>query len=158
MPFPVSFDDRIPKIKNRLSLPLFVFGVDADHPHHAFAVDDLALVAHFFYWSTDFHLNNPQDLPSLESLWLLFISVSNPSAVQIVGRQLNQDPIPGKNPDKMLTHLAGNMRQHLMLVVFQLNPKHSVRQSLKDLSHNFYSLFLCHIRSERILPVPTNCK
>jgi hypothetical protein len=30
-----------------LSLALFVFRVDADHPHHAFAVDDLALVANF---------------------------------------------------------------------------------------------------------------
>jgi hypothetical protein len=32
-----------------LSLPLFVFRVDANHPHHALAMNDLALVAHFFY-------------------------------------------------------------------------------------------------------------
>jgi len=32
-----------------LSLPLFVFGVNTDHPHHALAMNDLALVAHFFY-------------------------------------------------------------------------------------------------------------
>jgi hypothetical protein len=38
-----------PKSKNRLSLPLFMFGVDANHPHHSLAVDDLALVAHFLY-------------------------------------------------------------------------------------------------------------
>jgi len=37
-----------------------MFGVDANHPHYAFAVDDLALVTHFLYRSTDFHLNNPQ--------------------------------------------------------------------------------------------------
>jgi hypothetical protein len=48
------------QIENRLSLPLFMFGVYANHPHHTFAMDDLALVAHFFYGSTDFHLNNPQ--------------------------------------------------------------------------------------------------
>jgi len=28
-----------------LSLPLLVLGVDADHPHHSPAVDDLALIA-----------------------------------------------------------------------------------------------------------------
>jgi hypothetical protein len=31
--------------QKRLSLPLLVFGVDADHPHYSLAVDDLALVA-----------------------------------------------------------------------------------------------------------------
>jgi hypothetical protein len=36
-------------IPNLLSLPLFVFGVDANHPHHALAMDDFALVAHLFY-------------------------------------------------------------------------------------------------------------
>jgi hypothetical protein len=32
-----------------LSLSLFVFGINADHSHHAFAMDDLALVAHLLY-------------------------------------------------------------------------------------------------------------
>jgi hypothetical protein len=31
-----------------LSLPLFMLRVGADHTHHAFAVDDLAVIAHFF--------------------------------------------------------------------------------------------------------------
>jgi hypothetical protein len=31
-----------------LSLTLFMFWVDANHPHHAFAVDQLALVTDFF--------------------------------------------------------------------------------------------------------------
>jgi hypothetical protein len=35
--------------QSQLPLPLLVFGVDADHPHHSFAVDDLALVANFLY-------------------------------------------------------------------------------------------------------------
>jgi hypothetical protein len=38
-----------PKSKIGLSLSLFMFGVDANHSHHTFAMDDLALVAHFFY-------------------------------------------------------------------------------------------------------------
>jgi len=36
------------KIGNALSLPLFVFRVYTNHPHHALAMNDLALVAHFF--------------------------------------------------------------------------------------------------------------
>jgi hypothetical protein len=32
-----------------LSLSLFMFGIRADHPHHALAVDDFALVAHLLY-------------------------------------------------------------------------------------------------------------
>jgi len=47
--FLLPFGNRKPKNRNKLSLPLFMFGVDANHPHYAFAVDDLALVAHFFY-------------------------------------------------------------------------------------------------------------
>ena len=35
-----------------------------------------------------------------------------------------------------------------MLAVFQLDPKHSVRQSLQHLCHDFYSFFLRHILSE----------
>jgi len=31
--------------------------VRADHPHHAFALDDLALVADFAYGSLYFHVN-----------------------------------------------------------------------------------------------------
>jgi hypothetical protein len=127
------------KSKIDLSLPLFMLRIDANHSHHALAVNDFALVTHLFYGSTDFHL-------------------SNSAPVQIVWGQLDQHSITRKNPNKMLAHLSRNMRQHLMLGILQLNSKHSVRQSLKDLGHNFYSFFLRHIRSERILLVPTNSK
>jgi hypothetical protein len=36
-------------------LSLFVFRIRADHAHHAFAVDDLAVVAHLFNGSPYFH-------------------------------------------------------------------------------------------------------
>jgi hypothetical protein len=39
----------------RLPLPLLVFLVRADHPHHATAADDLALVANPFDRRSDFH-------------------------------------------------------------------------------------------------------
>ena len=35
-----------------------MFGVSTNHPNHAFAMDDLALVAHLLYRRTDFHLLN----------------------------------------------------------------------------------------------------
>jgi hypothetical protein len=37
------------KAESFLPLPLFVFGIDADHPHHPFAADDLALGADAFH-------------------------------------------------------------------------------------------------------------
>jgi hypothetical protein len=37
------------------ALALFVFRVDANHPHHTFAMDDLALVANLFYRCSDLH-------------------------------------------------------------------------------------------------------
>jgi hypothetical protein len=43
-----SISNRKPAIQNRLSLPLFMFGVDANHPDYTFAVNDFALVTHFF--------------------------------------------------------------------------------------------------------------
>jgi hypothetical protein len=132
-----------------------MFGVDANHSHHALAVNDLALVAHFFNRSSDFHLINPQDFSLLRTL---FVTIRDSSAIKVVWRQLDQYSITGKNPNKMLTHLSRNVGQDLMLTLFERDPKHSVRQSLKDRGHNLYRFFLRHIRSERILPVPTNCK
>jgi hypothetical protein len=43
-----------------LALPLFMFGVDTNHPHHTFAVNNFALVTHFLNRSPDFHLINPR--------------------------------------------------------------------------------------------------
>src|SRR6266571_9347223 len=49
-----------------LTLPLLVLRVGADHPHHASAVDNLAIVTHFFYRRPDLHLI----LPSPEAVAL----------------------------------------------------------------------------------------
>src|SRR6185437_14613425 len=42
-----------------LSLPLFVFRVNANDPHHAFAMDHLAFVTDFLDGSSYFHLSEP---------------------------------------------------------------------------------------------------
>src|SRR5712675_976197 len=46
---------KSPRPKAVSALALFVFRVDADHPHHTLAVDDLALVTNFLYRCSYFH-------------------------------------------------------------------------------------------------------
>jgi len=117
---------------NALTLALFVFWVDANYPHHALAVDNLALVTHFLNRSTDFHFRTTLKLLS-HTLRLLFIAVSYSSAFQIVGRQFHQDPITGKDANEVFAHLSRNVRKNLMLATFQFDAKHCVRQSLPGL-------------------------
>jgi len=45
-----------------LALPLLMFGVDTNYPHHTFAVNDFALVTHFLNRSPDFHFDQPSSL------------------------------------------------------------------------------------------------
>ena len=59
--FLVSLQNRLSQyahnlMKGPLSLSLFVFGVRADHPHHPFAADDLAIVANLLNTRANFHL------------------------------------------------------------------------------------------------------
>src|SRR6266550_185408 len=75
---------------------------------------------------------------------VLLVSIGYSPAIQIVWRQLNQNAITRKNPDKMLAHLARDVREHLVLAVLKLNPKHRVRQRLEDFGHDLYRLFLRH--------------
>jgi hypothetical protein len=63
-------------LRQLLALSLLVLGIDANHAHHAFALDDLALVAHFFNACSNFHPFLRSD-SSLEqgSAWLRPIGV-----------------------------------------------------------------------------------
>src|ERR1700730_11634891 len=96
-----------------LALALLVFRVDADHPHHAFAVDDLALVTNLFYRCSYFH--NGSQFPGSHRLsaqaprpfaTFLLISVDDSAAIQIVGRKFNRHLVPRKNAYEILPHLA----------------------------------------------------
>ena len=73
-----------------------MLGVVADNAHHALAVNHLALVTNFFDGRTYLHY----------TLSILFIPVSYATAIQIVGRQLNQHSITRKNSDEMLAHFT----------------------------------------------------
>ena len=73
-----------------------MLGVDANNAHHTLAVNHFALVTNLFDGRTYLHW----------TLSILFIPISYAAAIQIVGRQLNQHAIAGKNFDEMLAHLA----------------------------------------------------
>jgi hypothetical protein len=56
----LSITPAIAALKRRstqrpLPLALFMLRVDANHPHHTFAVDDLAFVTDFLYRCSYFH-------------------------------------------------------------------------------------------------------
>lgn len=119
--------------------------IRADHTHHTLAVNHLALVANFPNGSPNFHVPNP-----------LLVPIRNASTVEIIGRQLNQNSITRKNSDEVFAHLSRDMRQHLMLIVFKLHPKHRVWQSLEDLGHDLYRFFLRHTAIGAIPPLVAN--
>src|SRR5258706_1614938 len=77
-------------------LSLLMLWVDTDNTHHALAVNYFALITNLFDGRTYLHC----------TLSFLFIPVSYTTAIQIVGRQLDQHPITRKTSDEMLTHLA----------------------------------------------------
>src|SRR5215470_1835275 len=93
---------------SQLPLPLLMFRVLADHPHHTAAVNDLALVTDFLYRCS--YLHNPSFQPSALSLQqILFVAIHDATAIQVVGRQFHRNLVPRQNADKVFAHLAGNM-------------------------------------------------
>src|ERR1700730_12950616 len=122
-----------PKILEiRLSLTLLVLRVGADNAHHAAPMNHLALVANLFYRCPYFH-----DPSSCK----LLIAVDDAAARQIVRRKLHGYFVSRENTNKIFAHLAGNVRQHLMLIL-QLHSKHGVRQRLNHRGHNFDGVLL----------------
>src|SRR4051794_13217463 len=57
----------------------------------------------------------------------LLVPVDDPTAGQVVRRELHHHPVLGKDPDVVLPHLAADMRQHLVPVA-QLHPEHGIGQ------------------------------
>src|SRR5260370_7209364 len=79
--------------------------------------------------------------PATPPLQILLVAINNPAARQIVRRKLHRDFVSRQNPDEILAHFAGNVRQDLVLV-FQLNAKHRVRQRLDHRGHHFNGVLL----------------
>jgi hypothetical protein len=96
-----------------LSLPLFVFRVGANDPHHALAVDQLAFVANLFNRCPDFH--------TLSDLF------QNPSPRKIVLPELDFHVVARQEPDPIPYRRSRSMRQNLRFVT-QLKPVKQARQ------------------------------
>src|SRR5262245_50600792 len=58
-------------------------------------------------------------------------AVCDPTARQVVGRELYSDAVAGQDPDEVHPELPGDMRQHAV-PVFQLDGEHRVGQRLDD--------------------------
>src|SRR5688572_7621574 len=73
------------------------------------------------------------------TLGLTFTSCSSASLVpvrdttprEVIGGELDLDPVPREDPDVVHPHLSGDVRQDLV-AVFELHPEHRVREWLDD--------------------------
>src|SRR5260370_1415263 len=72
---------------------------------------------------------------------VLLVAVDDAAARQIVGRKFHRYFVARQDPNKIFAHLAGDVRQHLMLV-FQLHAKHGIGQRLDHRSHDFDGVLL----------------
>src|SRR5207237_8234073 len=71
----------------------------------------------------------------------LLVAIDDAPARQIVRRKLDGDLVSRQNANKILAHLAGNVRQNLVLVL-QLDAEHGVGQRLDDRGHHFNGVLL----------------
>src|ERR1051325_4204304 len=71
----------------------------------------------------------------------LLVAVRDAPAVEIVGRELDLDPVAGQDADVVPAHLAGDVAKHLVPVV-ELDLEHRVREGLHDLALHLDLLFL----------------
>src|SRR5215211_2882213 len=69
------------------------------------------------------------------------MSVGNAPAGEVVGRELDLDPVAREDADVVLAHLSGDLRQHLVPAV-DLDAEHRARQGLDDLAFHLDLLFL----------------
>src|SRR5215472_14229167 len=66
----------------------------------------------------------------------LLVAVDDAAARQIVWRKLDRDFVSRENANKIFAHLAGDVRQDLVLVL-QLDTEHGVGQRFDDRGHDF---------------------
>src|SRR2546429_305931 len=71
---------------------------------------------------------------------LLLVAEGNPAARQVVGRELDPNPVPDQDPDVELAHLPRGIRQD-RLAGLELHLEHRVRQRLDHLGVHLDRLF-----------------
>src|SRR5688572_29377799 len=120
-----------------LPLPLLVPRIlAADHPHHALALDDLAVAADAFHRCEHFHVC---------SFFRLFCAEHDTAARQIVRRQFHGHLVAGQDADVVHAHLPGDVPEHDMAVL-ELHSECCVRQGLHDLALHLDGFFFRHYR------------
>src|SRR5256885_16934775 len=85
-------------------------------------------------------LTDGRTFMSLPSLRTSPVPVDDPPSGEIVGRKLNQDPVPGEDPDVVHPHLPRDMRQDPVSVV-QFHPEHGVGQRFYNRSLHLDGIF-----------------
>src|SRR4051794_4724800 len=71
----------------------------------------------------------------------LLVPVRDAPAVEVVGRQLDLDPVAREDADVVAPHLSRDVAEHLVVVV-ELHAEHRVGQGLHDLALHLDLLFL----------------
>src|SRR5689334_25145420 len=93
------------------------------------------------------------------SAGLSLVAVDDPTPGEVVRRELHHDPVLGEDPDVVLSHLAADVREHLV-PVGQLHTEHGVGKGLRDgaldLDHAFFLRHVLHNLLSRCLPWPGN--
>src|SRR5574338_559829 len=98
----------------------------ADHHDPPVAADHLALVTDLLDARLNLHVAF-----AVSSIRELPVAEDDPAAGQVVRAQLHHDPVLGEDPDVVLSHLAGDVREHLV-TVGELHPEHRVRECFDD--------------------------
>src|SRR3954453_21262005 len=90
-------------------------------------------------------LNSQPDRLKENPATLLLVAVDDAPTGQVVRRELDDDPVLGKDADVVLPHLAGDVSQHLV-TIRKLHTEHGVRQGLDHSAFDLDgSVFLWHV-------------
>jgi hypothetical protein len=82
---------------------------------------------------------------------LLFVSVDNPAATQVIGTQLDDNPVVRQDPDVVHPHLAANVSKNLMPIV-EFDPEEGVRERFDNRTLDLDgTVFLGHVLRASLL-------
>src|SRR6266516_4620772 len=77
-----------------------------------------------------------------DGLSSLAVPVCDPTAVEVVGAELDLDLVAREDPDVVLPHLPGDGREHGVATPVELHPEHRAWERFDDLAFNLDLLFL----------------
>src|SRR3954451_22767018 len=96
-----------------LALTLLVARVLADDAHRTVSADNLALLSHLLDRGSDLHR------------CLLLVAVRDTTTAEVVRRELDLHPVPGKDADVVHAHRPADLGEYLVAVL-ELHSEHGV--------------------------------